>query len=110
MSDKPYLVPRAVLARFELIPGVGTSQILAGLVGAVVGALLQFAAAFIAGLVLDPSPWIMFLRIGVVAAPTAFAFGIMRQGFAGQSPGQVFMARRTWMSRPKLYLYRREGN
>ena len=110
MSDHPYLVPRAVIARFELIPGVGLPQLLAGLAGAAIGVALQFLAGFLAGLILGPSPWIMFVRIAVVAGPSAFAFAGTRQNLAGQSPWQTMRARRAWLARPKLYLYRREGD
>lgn len=109
ITDKPYLVPRAVIARFELIPGVGLGQLLAGLAGATFGVAFQFLAAYVAGLLLGPSPWIMFLRIAVVAGPASFAFAATRQNLTGQSPWQTLRARRGWLSRPKLYLYRREG-
>ncbi len=96
-----YLVPRSVKARVQLLPGVGWTELGMIVGGAVLGYILGLLVAL-------PfhNYWGLLARVFVFPFPPGFAYLISQQGFSGESPLQILRARRRWLQKPRLYLYR----
>lgn len=103
---KDYLIPRAVVAKMEIIAGLGLREILAIMVGGAIGYVLQLIPAALP----LPVAQQLFTRFLVFFLPMGAAYLLVRPGFAGgQSLWQLGQAYRRWSQRPKTYYYTRRS-
>ncbi|MBS3976629.1 MAG: hypothetical protein KGZ75_07890 [Syntrophomonadaceae bacterium] len=101
---KDYLIPRAVVARMEIIGGMGVKEILAIVAGGAVGYVLQLIPAALP----LPVAQQLFARFLMFVLPPGAAYLLVKPGFAGgQSLWQLGQAYRRWSQRPKTYYYTR---
>lgn len=100
---KEYLVPRAVRARLELLPGLGFAEVLAIAGGAALGAgpafLLLHLSLSPAGRLLAP--------LFAFALPPAAAYLLVKPDVTGVAPWTQLQAGFAAQRRPSRYFYRR---
>jgi hypothetical protein len=103
---KDYLIPRAVMAKMEIIGGLGIKEILAIVAGGVVGYVLQLIPAALP----LPIAQQLFARALLFCVPLGLAYMLTKPGFGGgQSLWQLGQAYRQWSRRPKTYYYARRS-
>lgn len=100
---KEYLVPRAVRARLELLPGLGFSEVLAIAGGAALGA---GPALLLLHLPLSPAGRLL-VPLFTFAIPPAVAYFLLKPDVTGVAPWRQLQAGFAARRRPSRYLYRR---
>lgn len=103
MAEKQtYLVPRAVVTRMEIFPGIGFTELLAVVVGAAVGYMFQLFPALLP-IAVGPK---LFLRFWFFALPPTAAYLLVRPEVTGITLWQQLMVYRLWRQRPHTYVFR----
>jgi hypothetical protein len=100
-----YLVPRAVTARMEILPGFGLPEFGAVVAGGLGGALLQMVALLLPLTV----PVKLFFRLFLFVLPLGAAYMLVHQDISGFSLYNQLKAARQWSQRPRVYYYQRGG-
>lgn len=112
-SDRRYLVPREIVARTELAPGIGGIEAGIILAGALVGLLAQWVVALASHLVPPAAHSVhdaMFMARGLVfLAPTGFAY-VSTRPTPGGSIADYLRAMRRWGRGRKTFLYETGGD
>jgi len=103
MTKPEYLIPRAVTARFEFFPGWGVPEVVAVVVGAAAGGLLQAGVAHLPLL----HTMLFGARLGVFILPAACAYMLVRKDIGGHSALDQLRAARAYGRKQHRYLYRR---
>ena len=112
-SERRYLVPREIVARTELAPGVGGLEAGIILAGALVGLLAQWVLALAGHLVPSHATavhhTILLGRFLVFLAPTGFAY-VSTRPTPGGSIADYLRAMRRWSAGRKTFLYEMGGD
>ena len=107
-EPRRYLVPREIVARMELAPGVGGLEAGIILAGALVGLLAQWVLALVGHLVPPTAHSVhdaLFLaRFLIFLGPTGFAY-VSTRPTPGGSIADYLRAMRRWSGGRKTFLY-----
>ena len=112
-ADRPYLVPREIVTRTELAPGIGGLEAGIILAGALAGLLAQWFLALAGHLVPSGAHSVhdaLFLARGLAfLAPTGFAY-VSTRPTPGGSIADHLRAMRRWSGGRKTFLYEVGGD